>query len=120
MILVYGICARLDLRPEKFLSRALALFGQCSMGIYVMHIIVIGFIRLILLKYLHLHNEYLLLIGISAGAIVIPFAIQVAAIKLNLDRVLAMPASGNLVRRPNWAWFGARAKLEADKYGPGA
>lgn len=85
-------------RQNKF-ALAAALIGQCSMGIYVMHIIVLAFSRTVIVKILHITNEIALLSTITLLAVLVPLAVQVLAITFNVEELIAMPTSGRMVKR---------------------
>jgi peptidoglycan/LPS O-acetylase OafA/YrhL len=92
----------LRLECSLTLSRAtwlLILIGQCSMGIYVMHIIVLALGRTFLLRIFQISEPGVLLASITVLGVAIPLLVQVAAIRLNVGDILALPRSGRLIGR---------------------
>ncbi len=83
---------------STWIAKTLKLCGQCSMGIFVLHILVLGFVRTVLVKFLHLENTYLLLTIGTALGVLIPLAVQLAAIRLGVNQLAGLPASA--ITRP--------------------
>jgi surface polysaccharide O-acyltransferase-like enzyme len=71
------------------LRRPLVLLGRCTMGIYVMHILVIATFRAVGLKLLHLDLTAVVL-GCIALAVALPMLAQVIANKLGIARFVGL------------------------------
>ena len=71
----------------------IAIVGQCSMGIYVLHILAIGAVRLAMTQYLGITDTALLLVGLTVSATVVPVAVQLIALRLGVEKWIGMPCS---------------------------
>ncbi len=71
------------------LRRPLVLLGRCTMGIYVMHILVIATFRAVGLKLLHLDLTALIL-GCIALAVALPLSVQVIVTRLGIARFVGL------------------------------
>ncbi|PYB75574.1 acyltransferase family protein [Rhizobium wuzhouense] len=71
------------------LRRPLVILGRCTMGIYVMHILVIATFRAVGLKLLHLDLTAVIL-GCIAFAVVVPLTAQVIANRIGIARFLGL------------------------------
>lgn len=89
-----ALCARLE-QSKSFegLCGLLALLGQFSMSIYVLHILVLGFVRTVLLRFMGIDDPAILIPTATVAAIAIPVLIQMAAIRLHLNDLLGLPSS---------------------------
>lgn len=74
-------------------SYSLKILGQFSMSIYVMHIMVLGLLRTILIHYFELSNEYILILVEVFFAILLPIMIHKYLISLNLNGYFGLPFS---------------------------
>lgn len=73
--------------------RVLEFFGQCSMGIFVMHIIVLAAVRIVLLRILHVADPFVLLAVGTAAGVLLPAAFQVLAIRLGIQDMIGLPST---------------------------
>jgi len=71
----------------------MAIVGQCSMGIYVLHILVIGVVRLVMTRFIGVTDPALLLVVLTIMATAIPIAVQLAALRLGVEKWIGMPCS---------------------------
>jgi fucose 4-O-acetylase-like acetyltransferase len=79
--------------PKSRFTLFFVLCGQYSMGIYVMHILVIGAVRLVAVRFVEIHNGLLLLPLLVIAGVLIPVGIQFAAIRLGIQDLVGLPAS---------------------------
>ena len=94
MAALFSTCLYLDRRyPDAVPTRALELLGQCSMGIFVMHIIVLAAVRIILLRVLHIADPAVLLAVGTVFALFLPVIVQVLAIRLGIQNLFGLPSS---------------------------
>jgi fucose 4-O-acetylase-like acetyltransferase len=77
------------LLAESPLRRPLVLIGRCTMGIYVMHILVIAAFRAVGLKLLHL-DLVTLVISCIGFAVLLPLIAQVIANRIGLARFVGL------------------------------
>jgi uncharacterized membrane protein YcfT len=93
-----GVAAILALSGtlEKAMVRPVAAFfqlaGQCSMSIFVMHILVLGFVRTIGLRVLGFQDPLVLMPPAIALAVLAPMAAQVIAARMGLHGYLGWTA----------------------------
>nr|WP_295982047.1 acyltransferase [uncultured Agrobacterium sp.] len=80
-------------RRKNAISSLLETFGRLSVGIYVMHIIAIGFGRAVAIKLFQITDMTSLLIVTTVIGIALPTIVQMAAIRLGIHEWLALPAS---------------------------
>jgi fucose 4-O-acetylase-like acetyltransferase len=73
-------------------ARALASVGRYSMSIYVMHILVLGFIRAILLHKLHVTNFAVLLPTAVLAAVSIPMLVQRLGDSVRVSKYIGLPS----------------------------
>jgi fucose 4-O-acetylase-like acetyltransferase len=71
------------------LRRPLVILGRCTMGIFVMHILVIATFRVVGLKMLHL-DLVTLAIGCITAAVLLPLIAQVVANRIGLARFVGL------------------------------
>lgn len=71
------------------LRRPLVILGRCTMGIYVMHILVIAAFRAVGLKLLHL-DLTALIFGCIAFAVAVPLTAQVIANRIGIARFVGL------------------------------
>ncbi|MDH4441082.1 MAG: acyltransferase [Rhizobium sp.] len=71
------------------LRRPLVILGRCTMGIYVMHILVIATVRAVGLKVLHL-DLLSVVIGCVALAVALPLTAQVIANRIGIARFVGL------------------------------
>lgn len=91
---VTSTCLYLDRRhSDAAITRVLELLGQCSMGIFVLHIIVLAAARLFLLRFLHVTEPAILLLIGTAEAVLLPAVIQILAIRMGVQNALGLPSS---------------------------
>ncbi len=77
----------------RSVGRWFAIIGQCSMGIYVLHILAIGAIRLGMTRFMGITDPALLLVGITLVATLVPVAVQLVALRLGIEKWCGMPSS---------------------------
>ena len=80
---------------ENAISSILKTLGQLSVGIYVMHILAIGFARAVAVKLFHLTDMVSLLAITTFIGVVFPASVQMVAIRLGIHEWLALPASAH-------------------------
>ncbi len=112
LVAVLSICRAIEAHaPASWTTKFLVLFGQCSMGIYVLHIMVIGVVRFAETRVLGVHNEAALLVSLVIAGILIPTIIQLVAIYLRVQNLVGLPASATLFKRkPNQTLAASEAK----------
>ncbi|AOZ68813.1 hypothetical protein LPB142_05340 [Rhodobacter xanthinilyticus] len=71
----------------------LVTIGQCSMGIFILHILVIGAVRLAMTKFLKVSDPAVLLTVLTLSATLIPVAVQLVAVRLGIDKLVGLPSS---------------------------
>lgn len=100
LLAVLSFCRAIEANaPSSWTTKFLVLFGQCSMGIYVLHILVIGVVRFAETRVLGVHNEVVLLASLVIAGVLIPTVIQLAAIYLRVQNLVGLPASASLFKR---------------------
>ncbi len=77
------------LLAQSPLRQPLVVLGRCTMGIYVMHILVIATFRSVGLKLLHLDLTALIL-GCIAFAVAVPLAAQIIANRIGIARFVGL------------------------------
>jgi fucose 4-O-acetylase-like acetyltransferase len=85
--------------PRAAVIRCLELLGQCSMGIFVLHIIVLGIVRLALTHALKIDDATVLLIAGTVIGVLLPALVQIIAIRLGIQSLVALPSSAKLFVR---------------------
>nr|WP_284701388.1 acyltransferase [Rhodoplanes tepidamans] len=83
--------------------RDLVLAGQYSMSVFVMHILVMGFTRVVLLRVLHVGDVATLLGVMTLVSIVVPVLVQFVAVRLGIEAWLGLPFSARTDRRAKTA-----------------
>lgn len=78
---------------ENAISSMFRTLGQLSVGIYVMHIIAIGFGRAVAVKLLHVTDTASLLAITTIIGVALPAIVQMAAIRFGIHEWVALPAS---------------------------
>jgi fucose 4-O-acetylase-like acetyltransferase len=76
--------------------RALAVIGQCSMGIFVMHILVISACRFVFLRFLEVDHPGVILAVATVVGVLVPTAVQIVALRLRIQDYVGLPASAKL------------------------
>jgi fucose 4-O-acetylase-like acetyltransferase len=76
----------------------LRLCGQHSMGIFVLHILVLGLTRTVMVWALHVGNGSLLLVVGTALGVLVPLGIQFATVRLGIHAWVGLPASATSAR----------------------
>ena len=98
---VFSTCLFLERRYSgAAVVRMLELLGQCSMGIFVLHIIVLAAIRLVLLRMLHVTEPSVLLAAGTIAGLLLPTVIQIVAVRMGLQNLLGLPSSAMAGVRP--------------------
>ncbi len=92
ILLIIAISQGLVIR-ENAISLMLKTLGQLSVGIYVMHIIAIGFGRAVAVKLFHVTDMASLLATTTIIGIALPAIVQIAAIRVGIYEWVALPAS---------------------------
>lgn len=98
IILIIAVSQVLVMR-ENAISSMLETLGQLSVGIYVMHIIAIGFGRAVATKLLQVTDIASLMATTTIIGVAMPALVQMAAIRLGIYEWVALPASAH--RRHN-------------------
>ena len=75
-------------------GRVLALVGKCSIGIYVMHLLAIGAVRLFMIRIAGIEDVPTLLVAETAFGVVLPMVFQLAVIRLGAAPFFGLSASG--------------------------
>lgn len=100
LLAVLTLCRAIEAHaPASWTTKFLVLFGQCSMGIYVLHILVIGVVRFAETRVLGVHNEAILLVSLVIAGVLIPTVVQLAAVYLRIQNLVGLPASATLFKR---------------------
>jgi peptidoglycan/LPS O-acetylase OafA/YrhL len=104
---ILGVAATISLcsamertRLSQIVSEGLGWIGQCSMSIYVMHILVLASIRTFLIHGLHVYSVPVLMLAGIPAAIYLPMLIQVLAAKLKVNTWVGLPTSATIVPSP--------------------
>ncbi|MBB4407517.1 acyltransferase family protein [Agrobacterium radiobacter] len=92
IVVIVAISQALVIR-ESPISSILNALGQLSVGIYVMHIIAIGFGRAVAVKLLHVTDIASLLAITTIIGVALPAIVQMAAIRFGIHEWVALPAS---------------------------
>lgn len=79
--------------PISIFTNVFRFLGQFSMSIFVMHILILGFVRTVWSRVLHLDDFYLLLIVGTCAGIIIPAAVALAFGRLGFGQVLGLSTS---------------------------
>ncbi|MCZ7483416.1 acyltransferase [Rhizobium rhizogenes] len=82
-------------RSENAISSVFETLGRLSVGIYVMHIIAIGFGRAVAVKLFQVTDMASLLAITTIIGVALPAIVQMAAIRLGIHEWLALPASAH-------------------------
>jgi len=77
------------------------LVGQCSMSIFVLHILVLGFVRTILLRFLGIHDPLVLMPLAIALAVAAPVVAQILAARLGIGALVGWTVPPMLARTPS-------------------
>lgn len=117
IFLIVAISQALVIR-ENAISLMLKTLGQLSVGIYVMHIIAIGFGRAVAVKLLHVTDMASLLATTTIIGIALPALVQMAAIRFGIYEWVALPASAHR-RRGAGASAGEPISTNAKRTIPG-
>ena len=75
-------------------GRLLALVGKCSIGIYVMHLLAIGAVRLFMIQIVRIENVPALLVAETVFGVLLPMVFQLAVIRLGAAPFFGLSASG--------------------------
>ena len=110
IFLIIAISQALVIR-ESAISSMLKTLGQLSVGVYVMHIIAIGFGRAVAVKLFHVTDMASLLAITTVIGVVIPAIVQMAAIRLGIQEWLALPASAHRKRETSAAGQPGRLRI---------
>jgi surface polysaccharide O-acyltransferase-like enzyme len=95
-----ALCAGLEKTPSaKRLSHSLPLVGQCSMAIYVMHILLLGLVRTVLVRFFHVCEPIVLMPLAISIATLVPIVIQLVAVHLNFNELVGLPSSARVGKR---------------------
>lgn len=97
---VTGIAATLVLcltieqrRPFSPVVAVLSALGRYSMGIYVMHILVLGLVRTAMLRILHIAQPAAIVPIAVLAALVLPMIVQFVLVRWRLNRIAGLPFS---------------------------
>lgn len=99
---VAGVFALMSLSLAISLSNAtgvravLTLLGECSISIYVMHILVAVFMRVILVRILGIDSVPLLILLMTCGAVIVPCAVHLLSIRLGVNGLLGFNSTARL------------------------
>ncbi|MDH7801988.1 MULTISPECIES: acyltransferase family protein [unclassified Rhizobium] len=102
IFLVIAISRALVIR-ESAISSMFKILGQLSVGVYVMHIIAIGFGRAVAVKLLHVTDTASLLAITTVIGVALPAIVQMAAIRFGIHEWVALPASAHRQRKTDTA-----------------
>lgn len=94
IVMTVAISQALVIR-ENAIASTLKTIGQLSVGIYVMHIIAIGFGRAVATKLLHVTDMASLTATITIVGVALPALVQMAAIRFGIHEWVALPASAH-------------------------
>lgn len=95
---VSSACKTLErISSEGIIARLLCKLGEYSMSIFVMHIIVLGFVRTILLHYAGISNIAVIIITAVSAAIAIPVAAQYILIRIGINDWVGLPFSAKKI-----------------------
>lgn len=88
------LCATLEKAAlARPIANALNVIGQFSMPIYLIHILVLGFTRTLLLRLLHTDNLLVLIPVAVTASVLIPIGIQFMAMRVRLNDWVGLPSS---------------------------
>ena len=94
-----GLCYALSGAIKgTILAKGLVLIGQSSMGIYILHILTIGVVRIVLLRVFNVTDPFVLLTSLTVIAVLVPVALQQVAVRLGIEKYLGLPSSANPMR----------------------
>ena len=94
---VFGCAERLAKAERRLPTvRLIAVLGQISLTILVVHVLGTAGMRIALTKLLHVHILWLHLLAGTAAGLALPFCLQLVSERLGLLRALGLPA------RPAW------------------
>lgn len=90
--LVYYLVSRIlyELQVAKFL----AWIGKYSLYIYIVHVFVIAMVRVGFVKFLHIENQYVLILSSLVLGIIIPVLFHKLLVKLNIKYLFSFNKSG--------------------------
>ncbi|KAA0697684.1 hypothetical protein DTW90_20120 [Neorhizobium sp. P12A] len=71
--------------------RFLALIGQCSMAIFVMHIIIVSTCRFAFVRLLHIEDPAPILVTATIMGVLVPMAVQIFVLRLNIQDYVGLP-----------------------------
>lgn len=100
MMMVLSLCRFLEAGGGGGLVAGLAALGRYSMGIYVMHILVLGFVRAVMLRILHIGAPGAIVAAAVPAAILIPLAVQALLVRYGLNDLAGLPFSARRRSRP--------------------
>lgn len=90
--LVYYLVSRI--LYELQVARFLAWIGKYSLYIYIVHVFVIAMVRVVLLKFVHVDNQYVLILSSLVLGIIIPVLFHKLLVKLNIKYLFSFNKSG--------------------------
>ncbi|WP_174298512.1 acyltransferase family protein [Sphingomonas bacterium] len=88
-----------DRAPRNVVTRLLATFGCYSMGIFVMHALMLGFVRAVMLHVLHVTNPALILPAAVVTGVLLPISVQAVLVRVGLNNWAGLPFSAAQRRR---------------------
>lgn len=72
----------------------LQMLGACSMGIFVLHILVIGFTRAVLVRLFHIDQAGVLLVLLTVTGVLVPSVVVTIAHRLRIGSLLGIASTG--------------------------
>jgi len=100
LVALTGASVMLAERAPSILRDALLILGSCSMGIYLLHILVIGLSRTLALRFFGIDDLVLLLPLCTAAGVLVPLFIVITAQRLGVATLLGIAPSGFPRRAP--------------------
>ncbi len=81
--------------PQSHTVKLLIILGQYSLGIYVMHIIVLGFVRTLLLRFFQVTDIAILMIPAILAALTLPVLVQYLLVRFGVNAWFGLPFSAS-------------------------
>ena len=95
------MCSTIEGRYPSFpVASVLVAFGRYSMGIYVMHILVLGLVRTAMVRFLHIEHPAAITLVAVPTALAVPMAVQFLLVRIGLNRIAGLPFSAAPGARP--------------------
>lgn len=91
-------CAVLEARGAR-LERTLTVLGQYSMSIYVLHIMVLVFVRTVLIRFFGITQPGIIMLIAIPPAVILPMIAQHLLVRWNANEIAGLPFSAGSRRR---------------------